>query len=64
MHRGTSQVDWGAVNENKAKIASYKERMLQQKQELGHMGNEKASSVKQNSFGSYGGQFIGQTYVG
>ena len=38
--------------------------MLQQKQELGHMLQEKASSVKANTFVSYGGQFVGQAYVG
>ena len=54
MNRGTSQVNWEDITGNKAKIAEYKERMLAQKQELGHMGDQRASSVKAHSYGPFG----------
>ena len=47
MNKGTSQVNWGDVADNKAKIAEYNSRMLNQKQELGHMSDAgKTTSVK------------------
>ena len=58
-------MNWGEVENNKAKIAEYRERMLGQKQELGHMGREKASSVKARAYLPYGRQvddgYMGQT---
>lgn len=64
MNRGTSQVNWDEVTGNKAKIAEYKERMLGQKQELGHVNVPRASSVKAHSYIPYGdisGGYLRQT---
>ena len=61
MNKGTSQVDWNIVNDNRAKIAQYNERMLQQKQPVGFMKVANASSVKAGAYVEYGREaFAGQ----
>ena len=62
MNRGTSQINWDDITGNKAKISEYNQRMLNQKQELGHEGEPKASSVKAHSYVTHSG--IGEGYIG
>ena len=53
MNEGTSHVNWDEVATNKAKIAEYKQRMMSQKQALGHMEIAKGS-VKAGSYVNHG----------
>ena len=64
MHKGTSQVDWGLVNDNKSKIKQYQERMLEQKQALGHMGSNNDASVKAKAYTLYGRDTFERDYIG
>jgi len=63
MNQGTSQVNMMQVADNKAKIEHYKQRMLGQKQELGHMAHEKATSVKEGSYLAYSSDVFKQGYL-
>ena len=63
MNMGTSKVNWNDVTDNKSKIAEYHNRMLNQKQELGHDGEAKSSTVKANSFVPHG-RAVDNGYIG
>ena len=65
LNKGTSQVNWNDITGNKQKIAEYNKRMLVQKQDLGHMMNEKGQvSIKSHSYIPYARQVYGQGYMG
>lgn len=62
MNRGSSRINWDDIAGNQAKISQYNQRMLNQKQELGHELVPNASSVKTHSYVTHSG--VGAGYIG